>query len=66
MNNREEIDVLLMSRDEMPQIAGLPWDEAASGRATKRVVYWDRQNLPPDHAYLRKVDGRAFLYLQNW
>lgn len=64
--NREEIDVLLVSRDEMSSLAGLPWAEATAGRELTRTVYWSRENLPLDHAMLRKVDGRAFLYLQNW
>ena len=66
MNDREEIDVLVVSREEMPSIAGLPWGEATAGRKLTRVIYWTREKLDPDHAMLRKVDDRAFLYLQNW
>lgn len=66
MNNLEEIDVLLVTKEEMPDLAGLPWEEAIAGRTLTRTKYWSREKLPADHAMLRKVDGRAFLYLQNW
>lgn len=66
-------DVLEVSRAEMDAIAGLPWLEAVDGRsdALHRAKRHHRRteagaDLPVDKAWLREIDGRAFLYYQNW
>jgi hypothetical protein len=63
---REMIDVIVVPRADVQTVAGMPWEEAANGREIRNVQYWSRDNIPQDHAFLRKIDGRAFLYLQNY
>ncbi len=76
------IDVFQVSKDEIMQFAGKPWQEIVAQRpeSVRQAVYRayvalregqeppvvDRAFLPYGFAWLRNIGGVAFLYYQNW